>query len=105
MLRRVLPEVKFEWNTGWLSGYRGAVPVILPLPPTAILLAEAGSTAHGTGLPGGEDHDELAVVVERPADVLSLAEGCAAGCTARSPKASALVQGTPTARCTRCAGF
>jgi hypothetical protein len=38
------------------------------------LLVEVGSTAHGTGLPGGEDHDELAVVVEGPADVLGLSE-------------------------------
>ena len=57
-----------------MSGYRGAVPVIPSLPATAILLVEVGSTAHGTGLPGGEDHDELAVVVEGPAEVLGLAE-------------------------------
>lgn len=31
-------------------------------------------TAHGTGLPGGEDHDELGVVVEAPGDVLGLDE-------------------------------
>jgi hypothetical protein len=50
------------------------VPAIPPLPETTILVVEVGSTAHGTGIPGGEDHDELAVVVEGPADVLGLAE-------------------------------
>lgn len=39
-----------------------------------ILLVEVGSTAHGTGLPGGEDHDEMGVVVERPEDVLGLGQ-------------------------------
>lgn len=47
---------------------------IPPLPDSTILLVEAGSTAHGTGLPGGEDHDELGVVMERPAEVLGLGE-------------------------------
>lgn len=47
---------------------------IPPLPTGTILLVEVGSTAHGTGLPGGEDHDEMAVVVESPADVLGLSE-------------------------------
>jgi uncharacterized protein len=37
---------------------------IPPLPDSTILLVEVGSTAHGTGLPGGEDHDEMGVVVE-----------------------------------------
>jgi hypothetical protein len=37
---------------------------IPPLPPSTILLVEVGSAAHGTGLPGGEDHDEMGVVVE-----------------------------------------
>lgn len=51
---------------------------IPPLPASTILLVEVGSTAHGTGLPGGEDHDELGVVVESPAAVLGLdAEGFA----------------------------
>jgi uncharacterized protein len=45
------------------------------LPATTILLVEVGSTAHGTCLPGGEDHDELGVVVEQPGGVLGLAEG------------------------------
>jgi hypothetical protein len=52
-----------------------SVPEIPPLPPSTILLVEVGSTAHGTGLPGGEDHDELGVVVETPVDVLGLREG------------------------------
>ena len=43
-----------------------------PFPEGMILLVEVGSTAHGTGLPGGEDHDETAVVVERPEQVLGL---------------------------------
>jgi uncharacterized protein len=47
---------------------------IPPLPSETILLVEVGSTAHGTGLPGGEDHDEMAVVVEGPKDVLGLNE-------------------------------
>lgn len=42
------------------------------LPSSAILMVEVGSTAHGTGIPGGEDHDQLAVVVESPAQVLGL---------------------------------
>ena len=33
---------------------------------------EVGSTAHGTGIAGGEDHDQLAVVVETPGQVLGL---------------------------------
>ncbi len=47
---------------------------IPPLPDMTILLVEVGSTAHGTGLPGGEDHDELGVVIESPTDVLGLTE-------------------------------
>ena len=43
-----------------------------PYPERMILLVEVGSTAHGTGLPGGEDHDETAIVVESPAQVLGL---------------------------------
>jgi hypothetical protein len=45
---------------------------IPPLPDTTILMVEVGSTAHGTGMPGGEDHDQLAVVVETPEQVLGL---------------------------------
>jgi len=47
---------------------------IPPLPDLTILLVEVGSTAHGTGIPGGEDHDELGVVVESPAQVVGLDE-------------------------------
>jgi hypothetical protein len=45
---------------------------IPPLPDATILLVELGSTAHGTGIPGGEDHDEIGVVVETPADLVCL---------------------------------
>lgn len=45
---------------------------IPPLPETTILMVEVGSTAHGTGIPGGEDHDQLAVVVETPDQVIGL---------------------------------
>ncbi len=48
---------------------------IPPLPATTILLVEVGSTAHGTGLPGGEDHDELGIVVETPEQVVGLGGG------------------------------
>src|SRR6266516_3151047 len=50
------------------------MPVIPPLPEDTILLVEVGSTAHGTGLPGGEDHDEMAVVIETPDQVLGIGE-------------------------------
>lgn len=46
--------------------------VIPPLPESTILLVEVGSTAHGTGLPGGEDHDEMGVLVESPEQVLGV---------------------------------
>jgi hypothetical protein len=49
-----------------------ALREIPPLPDTTILLVEVGSTAHGTGIPGGEDHDEIGVVVEMPAQVIGL---------------------------------
>jgi uncharacterized protein len=45
-----------------------------PLPVSTILLVEVGSTAHGTGIPGGEDYDQLGVVVEMPHQVLGLSE-------------------------------
>jgi hypothetical protein len=48
---------------------RRAIP---PLPATTILLVEVGSTAHGTGIPGGEDHDEIGVVVETPDQLVAL---------------------------------
>lgn len=47
---------------------------IPPLPDTAVLMVEVGSTAHGTGIDGGEDHDQLGVVVETPVQVLGLDE-------------------------------
>jgi uncharacterized protein len=43
-----------------------------PLPSQTILLVEVGSTAHGTGIPGGEDYDQLGVVVETREQVLGL---------------------------------
>lgn len=50
------------------------MPEIPPLPASTILLVEVGSTAHGTGIPGGEDHDEMGVVVESPEEVLGIDE-------------------------------
>ena len=47
---------------------------IPPLPANTIMLVEVGSTAHGTGLPGGEDLDEMGVLVEDAGDVLGLDE-------------------------------
>jgi hypothetical protein len=47
---------------------------IPPLPTGTILLVEVGSTAHGTGLPGGEDLDQLGVVVESADQILGLDE-------------------------------
>lgn len=44
---------------------------ILPYPDNMILLVEVGSTAHGTGIAGGEDHDETAVVIETPEQVFN----------------------------------
>jgi hypothetical protein len=43
---------------------------IPPLPESTILLVEVGSTAHGTGIPGGEDNDEMGVMIEAPHEVL-----------------------------------
>jgi hypothetical protein len=50
------------------------VQEIPALPAATILLVEVGSTAHGTGLPGGEDQDERGVVIEQPSEVLGLDE-------------------------------
>ncbi|MGH9151652.1 MAG: DNA polymerase beta superfamily protein [Acidimicrobiales bacterium] len=44
------------------------------LPPSTILLVEVGSTAHGSRLPGGEDHDEMGVLIETPEEVVGLGE-------------------------------
>jgi hypothetical protein len=54
--------------------HHGDVPEIPPLPDSTILLVEVGSTAHGTGLPGGEDHDEMGVLIETPEQVVGLGE-------------------------------
>jgi len=45
------------------------------LPQNLILLCEVGSTAHGTGLPGHEDRDEMGIVVETPWEVFGLGPG------------------------------
>lgn len=54
--------------------HHGGVLEIPPLPDSTVLLVEVGSTAHGTGFPGGEDHDEMGVVIERPEQVLGTDE-------------------------------
>lgn len=36
----------------------------LPWAANVIMRVEVGSTAHGTGLPGGEDYDEMGVMIE-----------------------------------------
>jgi hypothetical protein len=51
---------------------RAGIPA---LHPNTILLCEVGSGAHGTGIPGGEDHDELGIVVETTGDVYGLTDG------------------------------
>lgn len=38
--------------------------ILEPLPPRTIMQVEVGSTAHGTGIPGHEDFDVLAVYAE-----------------------------------------
>lgn len=45
------------------------------LPSECILLVEVGSTAHGTGIPDGEDLDLMGVVVERVDEVFGLGHG------------------------------
>lgn len=45
-----------------------------PLPASTILHVEVGSGAHGTGLPGHEDHDEMVVYVEPPEAVVGVTE-------------------------------
>ena len=56
------------------AGHRAGTLEMPPLPATAILLVEVGSTAHGTGIEGGEDHDELGIVVEPSTLVLGLSD-------------------------------
>jgi hypothetical protein len=46
-----------------------------PLPASTILVVEVGSGAHGTGLPGKEDHDETVIWVESAEDVFRLKDG------------------------------
>lgn len=50
---------------------------MIPLPPYpewSILVVEVGSGAHGTGLPGHEDHDETVIRIERQHEVFALRE-------------------------------
>lgn len=47
---------------------------IPPLPASTILFVEVGSTAHGTGIPAGEDNDEMGVMIEAPYEVLGFGE-------------------------------
>jgi predicted nucleotidyltransferase len=57
----------------------------LEAPPVdTILLVEVGSTAHGTGLPGGEDRDEMAIFIESPTVVIGPSEYEARGWMIRS---------------------
>jgi hypothetical protein len=46
----------------------------LPWAAQVIVRTEVGSTAHGTGLPGGEDYDEMGVVLERWESAVGLSE-------------------------------
>jgi uncharacterized protein len=50
-------------------------PDLPPYPDSTILVVEVGSGAHGTGLPGKEDHDETAIWIESPAEVFALRDG------------------------------
>ncbi len=54
--------------------HHGGMLEIPPLPESTILLVEVGSTAHGTGIPAGEDNDEMGVVIESPSEVLGIDE-------------------------------
>lgn len=45
-----------------------------PYPDGTILVVEVGSGAHGTGLPGKDDHDETAIFIESPREVFALRE-------------------------------
>lgn len=65
----------FELLIGSARRHRNTVTMTLEiprLPNSTILLVEVGSTAHGTGLPGGEDRDETGVVVESAEQVLGV---------------------------------
>jgi hypothetical protein len=78
---------------------------IPPLPASTILLVEVGSTAHGTGIPGGEDNDELDVLIESAEEVIaSTTAASGPSCNPPNPKAPAPETVTPTAPCTPCAG-
>jgi hypothetical protein len=72
--RRRRRDLQIRLPTASRLGHYRPVLEIPPLPESTILLVEVGSTAHGTGLPGGEDHDEMGVVVETVQQVLGLVE-------------------------------
>jgi hypothetical protein len=61
-----------------MSGYaleekgRSATREVPPVPRSTVLVVEVGSGAHGTGLPGREDHDETVIWIEPPEDVFAL---------------------------------
>lgn len=57
---------------GRIEGYNATG---LPLPWASCLVVEVGSTAHGTGIPGGEDFDECCVVMESERAVFGLGRG------------------------------
>ena len=79
------------------------MPEIPTLPETTILLVEVGSTAHGTGLPGGEDHDEMGVVIEPPEAVFGLDLAASQlSCSEPSPRVLDRGRATQTAPCIRC---
>ena len=59
----------------WVAMTQPAQLPIPPLPENLMLLVEVGSTAHGTGLPGHEDHDEIGILVEYPHEVFGLSGG------------------------------
>jgi hypothetical protein len=71
--QRGLAVLNRRSGTRHIGDYVG-LPEIPPPPDSTILLVEVGSTAHGTGLPGGEDHDEMGVVIESPEDVVGTSE-------------------------------
>jgi hypothetical protein len=72
MAQLIMAAGRINAAAGDTGGRYWYVLDIPPLPDETILLVEVGSTAHGTGLPGGEDDDEMGVVVESARQVLGL---------------------------------
>lgn len=54
--------------------FPGATGDVHPYPANTILVVEVGSTAHGTGIPDGEDHDEMVVTMPTPQQTLGIDE-------------------------------